>query len=488
MGPLPGGPEGLILWPMLRSAALALLLISPAFAGPDEDAAIVEKKKAAAEKAAAAAEADLKADIKKKKEPAEKPFDPDAPLKKIKKEALPAKKEPPAAQAQEEREERTEAASPRRARTASSRSAAHPGQRAPDASAREAAPDAPAPERRVDRALRKVKSAGRAWEKSTEDAATAPPEPSAPARRSGASDPASPASDRDLALAAGTGLRGAFTDLGLKPGPSGGPAVVHEDGAPATAQEVERLKEAIAAQPRALLRRPDFFQVVPRRDFDRVKQAAAAPAGEPALRHIGLSEDRRDVVRSLSCSPLSGGCNPYAAVSSYKRGDFVPPEEIFRISRALPPRPGSASADAAAPEKESSIYEELTEDDEAAYREWVQAAGQQEPKRSVFKDISGLLASIGGAFGGQPAVPRGENAAAAAADVLRLPLPDGALAAAGSGASASAAARRGTRGSSAPAADAAAGSEAPPPRRAGPWLWALAAGAAALLLYGAKRS
>lgn len=488
---------------MIAPLALALLLISPSSAEGPEDAAIIEKKLAAAEKgAASAADEDIKKKKERaKKEPADsagpeakKPLDPDALLKKIKKEkkpeALSEEKEPPGAAPQEAREaaeDRTRTSSPRRTRTSASRSGAASSQRAAETSTpeatREADASAPAPERRVDRALKKVKSAGRAWTASSEDSTAGPTEPGLPAERK--SDLASPSSDRDLALAAGTGLRGTFTDLGLKPGPAGGPAVVHEDGAPATPREVEQLKEAIAAQPRALLRRPDFFQVVPRREFDRVKRAAAAPAGEPALRHIGLSEDRRDVVRSFSCSPLSGGCNPYAGVTSYKRGDFVPPEEIFRISRALPAPRGSASAEAPR-EKESSLYEELTADEEASYREWLEAADPPAPKQSVFKDIRGLLASIGGAFGQSASVERGAQASAGG-DTVRTA--ERAREDARAIMSAAGVPREALGSSAAvPAGAESSGNEAPPPRRAGPWIWALAAGAAALLLLRTKRS
>ena len=58
---------------------------------------------------------------------------------------------------------------------------------------------------------------------------------------------------------------------------------------------------------------------------DRFK---AGGAEQPAFRHIGLPPPQRDFLRTESCHSLSGQCNPHTSLAHYRKGDYVPPEEL----------------------------------------------------------------------------------------------------------------------------------------------------------------
>ncbi len=95
--------------------------------------------------------------------------------------------------------------------------------------------------------------------------------------------------------------------------------------------------EGLASEPQALMRRPDFFQVLPRPSFESLKQdlRERPDFGETDLRHVGLSESSRDIVHTDSCEKLSGRCNPHVGRLSYRKGEEVPPEDLRRMHAAI---------------------------------------------------------------------------------------------------------------------------------------------------------
>jgi hypothetical protein len=73
---------------------------------------------------------------------------------------------------------------------------------------------------------------------------------------------------------------------------------------------------------------------------------------------VAATEKERDFVHSRSCEKMSGECNAHAAKSSYKKGEYVTPEDLERMYKGLeaelsgseePEEPGAAAARAAAP-------------------------------------------------------------------------------------------------------------------------------------------
>ncbi len=169
---------------------------------------------------------------------------------------------------------------------------------------------------------------------------------------------ADPKTAQELAMASMTGFSSSFAALGLHAGkgPSGEASILRANGEPASAEELSKLKASIAAEPAALMRRPDFFKVLPREKFESLKESYRS---KPALRdtdfkHIEMSAAERDFMRSASCDKLSGGCNPHTTQMSYRKGDFVPPEDLSNIQKHLQPleddpdlevRPGEAAAE-----------------------------------------------------------------------------------------------------------------------------------------------
>lgn len=158
-------------------------------------------------------------------------------------------------------------------------------------------------------------------------------------------DPTKPRTQEDLLAAARSGYMDSFNELGLKVGRDGAgkPSIVRSDGAPASEADLKTLSERIGAEPRALLRRPDFFKVVSREKFtDLKKDYKATPApGEGVFKHVKLEEER-DFVWSRSCSTLAGGCNRYASASSYQGGHDVPPEDLRSFWNAQHGEPATA--------------------------------------------------------------------------------------------------------------------------------------------------
>ncbi|MBI2385425.1 MAG: hypothetical protein HYV14_05350 [Elusimicrobia bacterium] len=148
-------------------------------------------------------------------------------------------------------------------------------------------------------------------------------------------DPGRPKAPSDFALAARSGYAPAFAAAGLKLGPDG-KSVVRLDGKPATAEDYARLQREIASMPAALGRRPDFFSVVSPGHYADLKRGyKEKKEGDAVYKDVGTTAEDRDFVHTASCDKLSGDCNKNVEKASYKKGDFVAPEDLDSMWDAL---------------------------------------------------------------------------------------------------------------------------------------------------------
>lgn len=175
-------------------------------------------------------------------------------------------------------------------------------------------------------------------------------------------DPTNPATPQDLAVASRSGFKGSFEAVGLKMGWQAD--IVRADGSPATMQDLDNLRNHIKSEPTALMWRPDFFDVIPRESFaDLKRQYTDRPElAQEEFKHIELSESNRDFLRSKSCVRMSGNCNRYGTQASYRRGEYVPPEDLSNIWSKLrsedgadPSRPPAAEDGAPARGSERAV-------------------------------------------------------------------------------------------------------------------------------------
>ncbi len=168
----------------------------------------------------------------------------------------------------------------------------------------------------------------------------------------------------DQALLFSPGYAPAIESLGLKTvkDSDGGMTVVKEDGSPATEEDLSRLGERLRSEPAALLKRPDFFKVVQRSDYDDLKKrwARLSSSYSEDTRHMGLDDEERDFTWESSCSGVDGDCNPHVGGRSYRKNDFIFPETLREvIARIKSPAKGpSASADGAPP-KNAGLHAKL---------------------------------------------------------------------------------------------------------------------------------
>lgn len=144
-------------------------------------------------------------------------------------------------------------------------------------------------------------------------------------------DPTNPVTAQDLAAASRAGFKGSFDAVGLKMGWKSD--IVRSDGSPATMQDLDNLRNHIKSEPAALMWRPDFFDVIPREGFADLKQQYSnrPELAQEEFKHIEMSESNRDFLRSKSCVRMSGNCNRYGRQASYRRGEYVPPEDLNSI-------------------------------------------------------------------------------------------------------------------------------------------------------------
>lgn len=153
--------------------------------------------------------------------------------------------------------------------------------------------------------------------------------------RGASGDPGRPKAPSDFALAARSGYAPAFTAAGLKLGPDG-KSVVRLDGRPATAEDYARLQREISSMPAALGRRPDFFSVVSPSHYSDLKRGyKEKKEGDTVYKDVGTTAEDRDFVHTASCDKLSGDCNKNVEKASYKKGDFVAPEDLDSMWDAL---------------------------------------------------------------------------------------------------------------------------------------------------------
>jgi hypothetical protein len=145
-----------------------------------------------------------------------------------------------------------------------------------------------------------------------------------------------PHSMQDFALAAKSGYAPAFTAAGLKMS-ADGHTVLRLDGTPATSDDLERLRKGILAMPGALVRRADFFSAISPEHYSGVKEGyhSHPELSDTVYKHVGTTQDDRDMVHTASCAKMSGECNENIKKASYHKGDFVAPEDLDRMYDAL---------------------------------------------------------------------------------------------------------------------------------------------------------
>lgn len=148
-------------------------------------------------------------------------------------------------------------------------------------------------------------------------------------------DVGNPKSPSDYAIAARSGYAPAFAAAGLKLGPDG-KSVVRLDGKPATPEDYARLQREIGSMPAALGRRPDFYNAISPGHYADLKRGyKEKKEGDAVFKDVGTTEGDRDFVHTASCSKLSGDCNKNVEKASYKKGDFVAPEDLDNMWEAL---------------------------------------------------------------------------------------------------------------------------------------------------------
>lgn len=146
-------------------------------------------------------------------------------------------------------------------------------------------------------------------------------------------DPARPMNGDELVVAAMSGYGPVFAHLGLSVGrdASGRSVIIRMDGALAGPGDLAGAQAAIVKEPRALLTRPDFFEVVSRAEFSDLKGALRSGGNADAFRHIGMSREERDILWNESCDRVSGDCNSASRRGGYKKSEFLSPEELEAV-------------------------------------------------------------------------------------------------------------------------------------------------------------
>lgn len=297
---------------------------------------------------------------------------------------------------------------------------------------------------------------------------------------------ASPKNPSDLLLASVSGFKGSFNALGLEMGrgPDGQPRVLGRSGAPASPAEVTALQERISSDPMALMRRPDFFDVFPRENFTQLKgDFKTRPAlRESEFKHVALSDSDRDFLHSESCSKLSGDCNRNAVKGSYKKGEYVSPENLRAIHGKIHRGAEDEDSEEERGEPDSGEESTLAEDDSAK-------APKPAPSsvKTLYGKLNAVIMGVLGMFQSEPA-PAGP---------IKLGAGDKGAAdrsvGKGSGGSAGVLTGKAARRSGAPpgVSDKRPGASPPPPPRRpsrAPVYGALALAAAAAVFFWSRRS
>lgn len=230
----------------------------------------------------------------------------------------------------------------------------------------------------------------------------------------GAGKPGAAPGQMSLAAAAASGFGDSFRSLGLKLGPGG--QVQRADGTPATPAETAALSQRLASDPQALMRRPDFFAVLPRESFGRLKSDfASGREADGNFRHVAMTEAQRDFVHSQACDKsLETGCNPKAH-KAYRKGDFVSPEDLKAIDEALHPDEAASADYAAAAAADAAASASRTTPLSAAAATPDFDADARRPRPRAATGIAARLAALFGRFHGEAPTAAAQEPSPAAA-------------------------------------------------------------------------
>lgn len=152
-------------------------------------------------------------------------------------------------------------------------------------------------------------------------------------------DPSRPRTEAELVIAAQSGYKASPAAVGLvlTRDAFGTPALQRADGKPPTKQDLDALRRHIESEPRALMRRPDFFERVSRQRYGELKSdyRSKPELKTAAFKDVGLTAADRDFVWERSCDKVSGDCNPAARDGSYKKDAEVAPEDLDSIWKQI---------------------------------------------------------------------------------------------------------------------------------------------------------
>lgn len=177
-----------------------------------------------------------------------------------------------------------------------------------------------------------------------------------------------------------------------------GPAVPGtREGSPAPAAPLNDFRDRPSSEPEALSRYPSFFSVISRERFADLKMAYGAPGTQQAFRDIARSPAARDFLWSRSCSRVAGDCNPYAAATYYRKGDYVPPTDLDEIWKSLSKEAGEDS-----PSDSEYSEEEEREAASALAADAAAGGGPRFPRRDLSSLLARAQASVSGWLGGGP--------------------------------------------------------------------------------------
>ncbi len=152
-------------------------------------------------------------------------------------------------------------------------------------------------------------------------------------------DPSRPRTEAELVIAVQSGYKAspAAAGLVLTRDSFGTARLQRADGKPPTKQDLDALRRHIESEPRALMRRPDFFERVSRRRYGELKSdyRSKPELKAAAFKDVGLTAADRDFVWERSCGKVSGDCNPSAKAGSYKKDAEVAPEDLDSIWKQI---------------------------------------------------------------------------------------------------------------------------------------------------------